>query len=111
VDGVPKTLDQLALGTMLTSTATTTEMPVVKKTVTITKGEVVWAAPATIMVRLEGGETKEYAVPEGFKFDVDGKQVSAMELKPGMRISATKVVEQPDKIIMQNIVVTGKAPK
>ena len=27
VDGVPKTLDQLQMGTMLTSTATTTETP------------------------------------------------------------------------------------
>jgi hypothetical protein len=96
---------------MLTSTATTTELPVTKRTANITKGEVVWASPTSIVVAIEGGETKEYAVPDGFKFEVDGKQVSAMDLKRGMKVSAIRIVEVPDKIIMQNIVVTGTAPK
>ncbi len=111
VDGVPKTLDQLQLGTFLTSTATTTETPLIDRTTTITKGTVFWASPTSIIVALEGGENKQYEVPPGFTFDVDGKKLSAMELRPGMKLSGTKIVEEPVTVITQDVVVTGTAPK
>ena len=111
VDGVPKTLGELKVGTMLTSTATTTETPLVNRTTTITKGTVFWASPKSIIVSLEGGENKQYAVPDGFKFDVDGKQLSAMELRKGMKLTGTKIVEEPVDVISQDVVVTGVAPK
>ena len=111
IDGVPKTLDQLQIGTMLTSTATTTETPLVNRTTTITKGTVFWASPKSIIVTLEGGENKQYEVPSGFKFDVEGKKLEAMELRPGMKLTATKIVEEPVTVITQDVVVTGVAPK
>jgi hypothetical protein len=111
IDGVPKTLDQLKVGTMLTSTATTTETPLVNRTTTITKGTVFWAAPKSVIVTLENGENKQYEVPLDFKFDVDGKQLSAMELRPGMKLTATKIVEEPHSEFVENIAVTGTAPK
>jgi hypothetical protein len=111
VDGVPKTLDQLQMGTMLTATATTTETPLVNRTTTITKGTVFWAAPTSIIVSLENGENKQYAVPQDFKFDVDGKQLSAMELRKGMVLTGTKIVEEPVTMITKDLVVTGTAPK
>ncbi len=111
VDGVPKTLDQLQLGTMLTSTATTTETPVIKRTTTITQGTVFWASPKSIIVTLQGGETKQYEVPEGFKFSVEGKQLDAMELRAGMKLTGTKVVEEPVTVITHDLVVTGTAPR
>ncbi len=83
IDGVSKTLDQLQIGTMLTSTATTTETPLVNRTTTITKGTVFWASPKSVIVSFESGDNKQYNVPDDFKFDVDGKKLSAMELKPG----------------------------
>jgi hypothetical protein len=111
VDGVPKTLDQLQLGTMLTSTATTTETPLINRTTTITQGTVFWAAPTSLIVTLENGENKQYAVPPDFKFDVEGKQLSAMELKKGMKVTGTKIVEEPVTVITHDVVVTGTAPK
>ena len=111
VDGVPKTLDQLKIGTMLTSTATTTETPLINRTTTITKGTVFWAAPKSIIVTLENGENKQYEVPSGFMFDVEGKKLSAMELRPGMKLTGTKIVEEPLTVITQDVVVTGVAPK
>jgi hypothetical protein len=110
VDGVPKTVDQLQLGTMLTSTATTTETPLVNRTTTITKGTVFWAAPTSIIVTLENGENKQYEVPSGFMFDVEGKKLSAMELRPGMKLTGTKIVEEPVSVITHDVVVTGTAP-
>ena len=111
IDGVPKTLDQIKVGTMLTSTATTTETPLVNRTTTITKGTVFWAAPKSVIVTLENGENKQYEVPDGFKFNVDGKELSAMELRAGMKLTGTKVVEEPVTIITEDVVVTGIAPK
>ena len=111
IDGVAKTLDQLQMGTMLTSTATTTETPLVNRTTTITQGKVFWASPKSVIVTLESGENKQYEVPDGFKFDVDGKQISAMELRPGMKLTGTKLVEEPVTVISKDVVVTGVAPK
>jgi hypothetical protein len=111
VDGVAKSLDQLPLGTMLTSTATTTVTPMVNRTTTITKGTVFWASPKSIIVTLDGGDNKQYEVPDGFKFNVEGKQLAAMELRSGMKLTGTKIVEEPLTVISQDVVVTGVAPK
>jgi hypothetical protein len=111
VDGVPKALNQLQMGTMLTATATTTETPLISRTTTITKGTVFWAAPKSVIVTLENGETKQYEVPDDFKFNVDGKQLSGMELRAGMKLTGTKIVEEPLNVISQDVVVTGIAPK
>jgi hypothetical protein len=111
VDGVPKTLSELQRGTFLTATVTTTETPLVNRTTTITQGTVFWASPKSIIVNLEGGESKQYEVPEGFKFNVEGKQLSAMELRPGMKLTGTKIVEEPQNVITQDVIVTGTVPK
>jgi hypothetical protein len=111
IDGVEKTLAQLQPGTMLTARVTTTETPLVTRTTKITKGKVFWAAPTLIIVTLENGENKEYEVPPDFKFDVDGNHLSAMELKRGMNVTATRIVEVPHSSITENTVVTGTAPR
>jgi hypothetical protein len=111
VDGVPTTLDQLKLGTFLTATATTTETPLINRTTTITQGKVFWASPKSVIVTDDKGENKQYDVPSGFKFDVEGKKLEAMELRPGMKLTATKIVEVPTSVITQDVVVTGTAPK
>jgi hypothetical protein len=111
VDGVPKTLDEIQMGTMLTLTATTSVTPAISRTTTITKGTVFWASPTSVIVTLENGENKQYEVPEGFKFNVEGKEVSAMELRRGMLVTGTKIVQEPTNVITQDVVVTGTAPK
>ena len=95
IDGVKKSLSQLRLGTMLTSIVTTTETPLTKRTTTITKGRLVWASPTSIVATLENGENRQYTVPPGFKFTVEGKQLGAEELRPGMVLTGTNVVEEP----------------
>ena len=111
VDGVPKTLDQLQMGTFLTSTASTTKTPVINRTTTITQGTVFWASPKSIIVTLENNENKQYEVPSEFKFDVDGKKLSAMELRPGMKLTGTKVVEEPVTVITQDVRRDGYRPQ
>ena len=111
IDGVSKTLAELQPGTMLTARATTTETPLVTRTTKITEGKVFWASPKSIIVTLENNQNKQYEVPDGFQFDVEGKKLSAMELRPGMKLTGTKVVEEPTSVITTDVVVTGVAPK
>jgi LPXTG-motif cell wall-anchored protein len=52
------------------------------------KFEVISVVGNQLVVRLPDG-TKEFTVPEDFRFTVDGKQLSVHELKPGMAGEAT----------------------
>jgi LPXTG-motif cell wall-anchored protein len=65
-----------------------------------------------LVVKLPEG-TREITVPEGFKFNVDGKSLSVSELKPGMAGTATittkttvvpvTVTEVKNGVVMQNM--------
>ena len=111
IDGVSKTVSQLQKGTMLTADVTITEYPLVKRTTTVNSGKVFWASPTSVIITQENGENKQYAVPSGFKFNVEGRQVEAMELRPGMMLKGTKIVEEPLVEITTDSVVTGTGPK
>jgi hypothetical protein len=111
IDGATKTLSQLQLGTMLTGTVIVTETPIINRTTTITEGTVFWSSPTSVIVTLQNRENKQYEVPNGFMFDVDGKKLSAMELKPGMKLTATKIAEESTKQISRDVIVTGTTKK
>jgi LPXTG-motif cell wall-anchored protein len=61
-------------------TATTTR--VIHATVVSVDGNKVVAKDAS-------GKATEYTIPEGFKFQMDGKDLGVADLKPGMKVSAT----------------------
>src|SRR5262245_25102898 len=111
IDGVVMPLNKVRPGTTLTAYVTVTERPVVDRTITSLKGTVWQASPKTVILTLENGENRQYDVPPGLKFDVDGQMKEAMELRPGMKISATKVVESPRTEITESNVVTGTGPR
>lgn len=111
IDGAARTLGQLEKGTMLTARVTTTQTPVTNRTTTITEGTVFWSSPTSLIATLANGENKQYAVPPDFKFDVDGRQLTAMELRPGMKLRATKIVEEPVNMFSKDIKVTGTTKK
>jgi hypothetical protein len=110
VDGVDIPLNKVKPGTVLTADVTISELPVVDRTVTTLKGTVWYSSPKTVILTLENGENRQYEVPDDLKFNVDGQERSAMELRPGMKVTATKVVEQPHVEISQTSTVTGKSP-
>ena len=111
IDGVVMPLNKAPIGTVLTADVTVTERPIVDGTITTLKGKVWVAGPTSVILTLENGENKQYDIPPGFKFDVDGKKGEAMELRPGMNITATKIVESPRTEIAMSHVVTGVGPK
>jgi hypothetical protein len=63
------------------TTSTSTEM----KTFTVVEVE----GNNKVILRAADGTSKEYTVPEEFRFDVNGQKVSVHELKPGMKGTAT----------------------
>jgi hypothetical protein len=111
IDGVAKTVSELQNGTMLTADVTITEYPLVKRTTTVNSGTVFWASATSLIITQENGENKQYNVPSGFKFDVDGQKLEAMQLRPGMKLTGSKVVEEPIISVTHDSVVTGTAPK
>jgi hypothetical protein len=64
-----------------------------------------------VILALENGQSREYVVPDDFKFVVEGKPASVKDLKKGMKVSGTKIVEQPTTEISEQTLVSGKAPK
>jgi hypothetical protein len=111
IDGQEKTLDQLKPGTVLTADVTTTETPLADRTTTVTKGKVLYSNPNSLILELPNGETKQYAITPGFRVDVGGEKMTATQLRRGMEVTGTKVVEQPINSISETAVVTGTAPK
>ena len=111
IDGAVMPLNKVPLGTVLTADVTVTETPVIDRTVTTLKGKVWVSAPTSVIVTLENGENKQDHVPSGFMFDVDGQKLEAMQLRPGMNLTATKIVESPRTEITTDAVVNGVCPK
>ena len=111
IDGQTKHIGDLKVGTVLTATVTTTTQPVTVRTTSNLKGKVWWVNGNYVILTLENGENKEYNVPDSFKFMVEGKPASVFELKQGMNVSATKIVEEPHTEISEATVITGKSPK
>ena len=111
IDGVVMPLNKAPVGTVLTADVTVTETPVIDRTITTLKGKVWVASPTSVILTLENGENKQYDIPSGFKFDVEGKKLEAMELRQGMNLVATKIVESPRTEVTMDNVVTGVGPK
>jgi LPXTG-motif cell wall-anchored protein len=111
VDGKQLSVHQLKPGTHLTRTITTTTTPTTVKTVRTIEGKVWYVSPPTrVILTLPDGTNKEYKIPKGQMFTIDGQQQSAFHLKKGMTVSATVVTEEPTTYVSQSQSVTGVAP-
>lgn len=111
MDGKQVSVHQLKVGTHLTQTITTKTVPETVKTVRTIEGKV-WHvnAPNTVILTLPDGTNKQYNIPKGQMFEIDGKQQSAFHLKKGMNVSATVVTEEPVTTVSQTTSVSGVAP-
>ena len=110
IDGKQLSVNQLKPGTELTATVTTTKTPVTARTTTIGSGTMWWVAGNQVIVTLPNHENKLYTVEDSYRFIVDGQQATVHDLKPGMKISAQRIVEEPRTEITSDTVVTGHAP-
>ena len=109
--GKTMNVHQLKVGTHLTQTVTTKTVPETVKTVRTIDGKVWYVnPPSMVILTLPDGTNKEYKVPKGQMFNIDGTQQSVFHLKKGMNVSATVVTEEPATVVTQSKAVAGVAP-
>jgi hypothetical protein len=112
VDGKQLTVRDLKPGMKLQRTVTTTSTPTTVTTVRTINGRVVQVfAPLSVILSFpDGSPNKQYKIPEGMTFVVDGEKKTAFDLRPGMPITATAVTTTPSTATSEQKVVTGNAP-
>jgi LPXTG-motif cell wall-anchored protein len=111
VDGKQLGIHDLQPGMKLERTITTTATPKTVTTVETVTGTV-WRVvpPKSVTLKLEDGSMQRFTIPSGQKFMVNGQQTDAWGLRQGMKISATKVVEEPQMAVEQQRRLTGTMP-
>src|ERR1700757_4769484 len=112
VDGKELGVHDLQVGMKVQKTITTTTTPKTITTVKSVTGKV-WhvSPPNTVILTLEDGTNQQFKIPNNQKFNVDGQMVDAWGLKKGMKISATKVVEEPVVNVEHQRELTGSMPQ
>src|SRR6516164_3068448 len=96
VNGQSLGIHDLKPGMKLERTITTTTTPKIITTTKSVTGTVVQVTPPlAVTLRLEDNSVQRFNIPSGQRFNIDGQNLDAFGLKPGMKISATKVVEEP----------------
>jgi hypothetical protein len=111
VDGQELGIHDLKTGMKLQKTVTTTTTPKTITTVKTVTGKVWHVTPPTsVILTLEDGSNQQFKIPKDQKFNVDGQMVDAWGLKKGMKISATKVVEEPTIEVAHQQHLTGSMP-
>jgi LPXTG-motif cell wall-anchored protein len=112
IDGQQVGVRALKPGTQLTATITRTATPVTVRTTTVKTARVWYVAAPTVILTHPDGTNKQYNVKEDVKFTVNGQPATVFELKPGMTVSAEKIVEEEklELTTTSNVVGTSPAP-
>ena len=111
VDGKQLGIHDLKPGMKLQRTITTTTTPKVITTVQSVSGTVWYISPpSTVILTLQDGTNQKFNIPKGQKFNVDGQMMDAWGLKKGMKVTATKVVEEPITYVSQHKEILGSMP-
>jgi len=111
VGGQELNVHELKPGTKLERTITVTTTPKLVTTTETVTGTVWHVTPPTrVILTLEDGTNQQFTIPRGTTFMVDGRETNANGLRPGMKISATRVVETPMTVVNQHTQITGTAP-
>jgi len=111
VDGRELSVHDVQPGMTIERTTITTETPRVITTIKSVTGTI-WqiTPPTSAILTLENGKNQQFTIPPETKFFVDGQQVDAFALRPGMKVSATAVTEVPETVVTSEVTRTGKMP-
>lgn len=111
VDGQQLSVHDLKPGMKLQRTITTTTTPETVKTVQTVTGTV-WNVmpPTSVILTLQDGKNQRFKIPNGQKFNIDGQMVDAFGLRPGMKVTATKITETPEQVVSQHRQINGTMP-
>ena len=111
VNGQQMGIHDLKPGMKLEKTITTTTTPKTITTVQTVTGKV-WHvnAPSSVILTLEDGTNQQFKVPKGQMFMVNGNKTDVFGLRKGMKVSATKVVEESATEVAQHHSLAGTMP-
>jgi len=111
VDGRELGIHDRKPGMKLQRTLTVTTTPQTITTVQKVTGKVFHVTPpTTLILSLEDGTNQRFTIPEGQTFNIDGQELDAFHLKKGMRVTATKVVEEPVTVVQHKQELSGSMP-
>jgi len=112
VDGKQLGIHDLKPGMKLEKTIMTTTTPKTITTVQTVTGKV-WniIPPRSVTLTLENNTNQTFNIPQGQKFNVNGEMVDAWGLKKGMKVTATKVVEESTTDVQRQEHVSGAMPQ
>jgi len=80
-------------------------------TTEIKKGTVVHVYGDNLVVRGQDGVVKEYDIPEGFQFMVDGKSVGIADLKPGTKLTSKVTTTTTPHVVQTTSIKNAKVVK
>ncbi|HEX3470471.1 MAG TPA: LPXTG cell wall anchor domain-containing protein [Silvibacterium sp.] len=111
VGGQDLSVHDLKPGTKLERTVTVTTTPKLVTTTDTVTGTVWHVTPPTrVILTLDDGTNQQFNIPRGQRFMVDGRETDANGLRRGMKVSATRVTEEPMTVVNQHTQITGTAP-
>lgn len=112
VDGKELALQELTPGTMLSQEIHPVTTPQEVTTLRTLNGRVWHVNPShnRLILSLPEGGTREFTVPNDAVFHIDGEDKTLLNLKKGMKISATVLTVEPLQSATLHTVITGQAP-
>jgi hypothetical protein len=63
----------------------------------VENAEIVYVQGNDVIVKLTDGEVRQFEIPDTCKFNIDGKDVTVLEMKPGMKLTATIITATPPR--------------
>lgn len=109
-DGKEITIKDVQPGMKLQKTITTVTTPTYVQTIRTIKGRVWHVSPPDMVILTLPEGNKQYRIPQGQKFNIDGEEKTAWDLRKGMNVSATVITTVPSTQIEMAKSVTGKMP-
>jgi hypothetical protein len=110
VDGKHVTVHELRPGTKLSQEIHTVTTPEEVTTLRTVNGKVFHVSGPHVILAFPNGEHKQYTVPDGIVFNIDGQEKTVFDLRKGMEVSATVLRVAPQQVVTTHTVVTGEAP-
>ena len=70
-----------------------------QQTTSVERGEVLAVNGNDIMVKMDTGEVRHYTAPPGATANVDGRQITVQDLRPGMKLQRTTITTTTDRVV------------
>lgn len=115
VEGQSMTLSELKPGMVITETTINTIKPEIVKTVEITDGTVFRVIGNRLIIRDQDNKLIHLTIPEWAKITIQGEEMELQNLRPGMKVTATVITEEPMTVVERetrtHVRHPAKAPK